>query len=395
MFLEKGWIIMIKGNIVVAMLLAGGQGSRLKLLTREIAKPAVCFGGKYRIIDFTLSNATNSGIDNIGILTQYKPFELNAHIGIGECWDFDRITGGLRILPPFMRGAKGDWYTGTANSIYQNIEYIDNLNAKYVLVLSADHIYKMDYRKLLKYHMEKQADVTIASIEVPWEEAYKFGILNVDSDNKIVEFDEKPEKPKNNMASMGIYVFNWDILKYYLEKDNANRRSEHDFGKNVLPLMLSERNEMYAWIFKGYWKDVGTVRSYWEANMDLLNRGSGLNLYDKDWRIYTRTKHLPPQYIGSKSIINDSLINEGCIIEGEVNNSVVFSGATIEEGAVINDSIIFSNAVIKTGVVLDKAIVMENTVVHPDERISKEWEDDICLIEQDVIGTGQGEALYA
>ncbi|HZX20886.1 MAG TPA: glucose-1-phosphate adenylyltransferase [Clostridia bacterium] len=386
---------MIKSNNVVAMLLAGGQGSRLKLLTQEIAKPAVCFGGKYRIIDFTLSNATNSGISNIGILTQYKPFELNAHIGIGECWDFDRITGGLRILPPFMRGTEGDWYTGTANAIYQNIEYIDSLDAKYVLILSADHIYKMDYRKLFKYHIEKDADVTIATIEVPWREAYKFGILNVDSDNKVVEFDEKPKNPRNNMASMGIYIFNWDILKYYLKKDDKNRRSEHDFGKNVLPLMLNEGNKMYAWVFKGYWKDVGTIRSYWEANMDLLDKNSGLNLYDRDWRIYTRTKHLPPQYIGKNSVVRDSLINEGCTIEGEVNNSVVFSGATVEEGAIVNGSIIFSNAVIKKGAVLNKAIVLENTIVQPDKKICKEYEDDICLIEQGSVSIEQEEALYA
>ncbi|MFW5648246.1 MAG: glucose-1-phosphate adenylyltransferase [Candidatus Alkaliphilus sp. MAG34] len=386
---------MIKSNNVVAMLLAGGQGSRLKLLTQELAKPAVCFGGKYRIIDFTLSNATNSGIDNIGILTQYKPFELNAHIGIGECWDFDRITGGLRILPPFMREAKGDWYTGTANAIYQNIEYIDNLDAKYVLVLSADHIYKMDYRKLLKYHIEMDADVTIATIEVPWREAHKFGILNVDSNNRIVEFDEKPKNPKNNMASMGIYMFNWEILKYYLKKDSKIRKSEHDFGKNVLPLMLNEGNRMYAWAFKGYWKDVGTIRSYWEANMDLLDKNSSLNLYDKDWRIYTRTKHFPPQYIGRNGIINNSLISEGCIIEGEVNNSVVFSGATVEEGAVINASIIFSNAVIKKGTEIDRAIVLENTVVQSNKNINREYEDGICLIEQDSVDMEQGEALYA
>ncbi len=384
---------MVKGN-VVAMLLAGGQGSRLKLLTQDTAKPAVPFGGKYRIIDFTLSNAANSGIDNIGILTQYKPFELNAHIGIGTSWDFDRSTGGLRILPPFTSKTSGKWYTGTANSIYQNMEYIDSLNPEYVLVLSADHIYKMDYKKMLKYHIEKDADVTIASIDVPWEDAYMFGILNVDSNNKIVEFDEKPENPKNNMASMGIYIFNWHALKYYLIKDNKNKNSEHDFGKDVLPLMLSEEKQMYAWNFKGYWKDVGTVRSYWEANMDLLDKNSGLNLYDKSWRIYTKTKHLPPQYVGSSSSINNSLISEGCSIEGKINNSVIFSGASVEEGAIVNDSIVFSNAVIRKGTILEKAIVLEGVIVQFDGKIDKESEDDICLIGQDDILIEQGEKLY-
>lgn len=385
---------MIKGNEVVAMLLAGGQGSRLKLLTQEIAKPAVPFGGKFRIIDFTLSNVANSGIDNIGILTQYRPLELNAHIGIGASWDFDRNTGGLRILPPFTCGNVGRWYTGTANAIFQNMEYIESLNPEYVLILSADHIYKMDYRELIQYHKEKDADVTIATIEVPWEEAYKFGILNTDSTNKVVEFDEKPANPKNNMASMGIYVFNWDVLKYYLLKDNKDKESEHDFGKNVLPLMLSEDNDMYAWGFKGYWKDVGTVHSYWEANMDLLDKNSRLDLYDRSWRIYTRTKHLPPQYIGHNCVINNSLINEGCRIEGEVNNSVIFSGAIVEEGAVVNDSVVFSNAVIKKGTTLEKAVVLENAVVEFDGTIGKKYGKDICLIAEDAISIEQGEMLY-
>lgn len=385
---------MMIGNEVVAMLLAGGQGSRLKLLTQDIAKPAVPFGGKYRIIDFTLSNAANSGIHNIGILTQYRPFELNAHIGIGASWDFDRNTGGLRILPPFTCGNVGRWYTGTANAIYQNIEYIESLKPKYVLVLSADHIYKMDYKRLLDYHKGKNADVTIAAIEVPWEETHKFGILNVDTAGKIVEFDEKPENPKNNLASMGIYIFNWDILHYYLIKDNKDKDSEHDFGKNVLPLMLADGCDMYAGEYEGYWKDVGTIRSYWEANMDLLDKNSGLNLYDRNWRIYTRTKHLPPQYIGHNSIINNSLINEGCVIGGEVNNSVIFSGATVEEGAVVNNSIVFSNSVIKKGTVLEKVIVLENAVVQFDGTLGKKYGDDICLIGQDAISIEQGEMLY-
>ena len=255
-------------NKVVAMLLAGGQGSRLKALTRKIAKPAVPFGGKYRIIDFALSNATNSRISDIGILTQYKPFQLNTHIGIGQAWDYDRNVGGLRVLPPFTSEDGGRWYTGTANAIFENIDYLDELNPQYVLILSGDHIYKMDYRQLLKEHQEKGADVTISVIEVPWEEAPRFGIINTDQDNKIVEFDEKPKNPKNNMASMGIYMFNWVELRKYLIKDSKNPNSEHDFGKNVLPDMLNDGKKMYSWNFKGYWKDVGTIRSYWEANMD-------------------------------------------------------------------------------------------------------------------------------
>lgn len=367
---------MIK-NEIVAMLLAGGQGSRLKQLTRTVAKPAVPFGGKYRIIDFVLSNATNSGINDIGILTQYKPFQLNTHIGIGTPWDYDRNTGGLRILPPFMSEDGGRWYTGTANAIYENIDYIEALNPEHVLILSGDHIYKMDYNELLKSHKKKSADVSIAVIKVPWEEASRFGILNVDEDNKIVEFDEKPENPKNNMASMGIYIFKWDLLRSYLKKDAEDQNSDHDFGKNVLPLMLSEGRQMFAWNFDGYWKDVGTVRSYWQSNMDLLCEKNDLNIYDKSWRIYTRNRNLPPQYIGDEGIVNNSLINEGCRIEGEVNNSIIFSGVTIEKGARVNNSIVLTDATIKSGSVLEKVIVLEDLIVEENTLIGKEDEDII------------------
>lgn len=372
-------------NKIVAMLLAGGQGSRLKQLTKTIAKPAVPFGGKYRIIDFALSNATNSGIGDIGILTQYKPFQLNTHIGIGTPWDYDRNIGGLRILPPFMSEDGGRWYTGTANAIYENIDYIEDLDPEQVLILSGDHIYKMDYNELLKYHMEKSADVTIAVVKVPWEEASRFGILNVDKENKIIEFDEKPEKPKNNMASMGIYMFKWDVLKYYLEKDAKDKQSEHDFGKNLLPLMLNEGNKMYAWNFEGYWKDVGTVRSYWEANMDLLDENNVLNVYDKSWKIYTTNKNLPPQYIASQVTVTNSLINEGCRIEGEVSNSIIFSGVHIEKGARVNNSIVLSNSTIKTGSVLEKIIVLEDMVVEANTIIGRKDEDKIYIVSDEGI----------
>ncbi len=365
---------------VVAMLLAGGQGSRLKTLTKDIAKPAVPFGGKYRIIDFPLSNAANSGIADIGVLTQYKPALLNNHIGIGSVWDYDRNIGGLRILQPFTSEDGGRWYTGTANAIFENIDYLEETNPEYVLILSGDHIYKMDYNELLDVHKEKGADVTIAVIEVPWEEASRFGILNVDETMKIVEFDEKPEHPKNNMASMGIYMFSWEKLKKYLIEDSKDKNSSHDFGKNVLPKMLADGNKMYAWMFKGYWKDVGTVRSFWQANMDLLGEVDYLNLYDKDWRIYTRSKNLPPQYIGQTAIISNSLVNEGCVVKGEVNNSILFSQAEIEEGAVVNNSVIMSRCVIKKGARVNNAVILEDMVIEGDKMIGKENVDEIYLV---------------
>lgn len=367
-------------NKVVAMLLAGGQGSRLKALTRKIAKPAVPFGGKYRIIDFALSNATNSGISDIGILTQYKPFLLNTHIGIGSSWDYDRNSGGLRILPPFTSEDGGRWYTGTANAIFENIDFIDELDPQYVLILSGDHIYKMNYNHLLKYHKENNADVTIAVMQVPWDEASRFGIINVDENNKIVEFDEKPEHPRNNMASMGIYMFNWADLRDYLIKDDMDEDSDNDFGKNILPKMLDDGKSMYAWNFKGYWKDVGTVRSYWEANMDLLDDENTLGLYDKKWRIYTRSRNLPPQYIARGAIVNNSLINEGCHIRGELNNSIIFSEVEIEEGAKVNNSVILGNCTIKSNAVVNNAVVLEGIVIEAGEKIGEVDDDNIYLV---------------
>ncbi len=370
---------------VVAMLLAGGQGSRLKTLTKKIAKPAVPFGGKYRIIDFALSNATNSGIDDIGILTQYKPYILNSHIGIGTSWDYDRNMGGLRILPPFTSESGGRWYTGTANAIFENIDFLDEMNPEYVLILSGDHIYKMDYSKLLEAHKEKEANVTIAVMEVPWEDASRFGIVNVDEDNKIVEFEEKPENPKNNMASMGIYMFDWKDLREYLIKDVKNRDSDNDFGKNVLPLMLEEGQKMYAWVFNGYWKDVGTVKSYWDANMDLLDPMNTLDLYDKGWRIYTRTRNLPPQYLARGSVVKNSLVNEGCYIKGTLKNSILFSDVVIEEDAIVIDSVIHSNCLIKKGAKVYRAVISEGMTIEEGQIIGEENSENICLVSEEGI----------
>ncbi len=372
-------------NKMVGLLLAGGQGSRLKLLTKNVAKPAVPFGGKYRIIDFALSNATNSGITDIAILTQYKPFELNAHLGIGAPWDFDKGTGGLRILSPYESESGGRWFTGTANAIYENIDSIDIMDPEYVLILSGDHIYKMNYKKMLKYHQENEADCTIAVIEVPWEEAPRFGILNTDENNKIIEFDEKPEKPKNNKASMGIYIFNWEVLKKYLVEDENDTNSENDFGKNIVPKMLNDNRNLCAFEFEGYWKDVGTVRSYWESNLDLLIPGNDLDLFDRSWRIYTNNPNLPPQFISDTAEINNTMINEGCNIAGKVDNSVLFSNVHIEEGAVVHNSVLLSNAVVQAGAHINNAIIMEDVVVDAGRKIGVEDDGKVYLISQDEV----------
>lgn len=368
---------------LIALLLAGGQGSRLKLLTKDSAKPAVPFGGKYRIIDFALSNATNSGISDIAILTQYKPFELNSHLGIGAPWDFDKTTGGLRILSPYASETGGRWFTGTANAIYENIDSIDMMDPEYVLILSGDHIYKMNYKKMLNYHESQGADCTIAAIEVPWEEASRFGILNTDENNKIIEFDEKPEKPKNNKASMGIYIFNWKLLKEYLIEDEKDETSENDFGKNIVPKMLRDNKKLYTLEFSGYWKDVGTVRSYWESNLDLLDPNNTLDIFDRSWRVYTNNKNLPPQYIADSAIVNNTLINEGCSISGKVTNSVLFSNVRIEEGAEVKNSVLLSNSVIKKDAKIFNSIVMEDVEIEEDRVIGNIDKDEVHLVSQD------------
>ncbi|MGN1029323.1 MAG: glucose-1-phosphate adenylyltransferase, partial [Bacilli bacterium] len=314
---------------VVAMILAGGQGSRLGVLTKNIAKPAVPFGGKYRIIDFPLSNCSNSGIYTVGVLTQYKPLDLNNHIGIGDPWDLDRRDGGVSILPPYQEEKGGDWYKGTANAIYQNIEFVDRYDPEYVLILSGDHIYKMDYYKMLDFHKENNSDVTIAVIDVPIEEASRFGIMNTRADNSIYEFEEKPSIPKSTNASMGIYIFNWSVLKRYLREDEMDTKSDNDFGKNIIPSMLNNGKKLMAYSFEGYWKDVGTIQSLWEANMDLLKLDNKLNLYDREWKIYSQNEVRPAHYIGENAKIINSLIVEGCIINGKIENSVLSQGVYV------------------------------------------------------------------
>ena len=360
MIVKKEWI---------AMLLAGGQGSRLYALTRDIAKPAVPFGGKYRIIDFPLSNCVNSGIDTVGVLPQYQPLQLNEYLGNGQPWDLDRIHGGVYVLPPYQKIANSDWYTGTANAIYQNINFINRYAPEYVVILSGDHIYKMDYSKMLEFHKEKQADCTIAVMEVPWEEASRFGIMACDEDKKIYEFAEKPKEPKSNLASMGIYIFTWSKLKKYLEEDEANPESENDFGKNVIPAMLQNGERMYAYAFQGYWKDVGTIDSLWEANMDLLDPNVPLDLYDDAWKIYARNPVMPPQYVAEGAVTLISMISEGCIVEGDVDFSILFAGVTVEKGAVVHDSIIMPGSVIKAGAVVEYSIVAENVVVGENAQV--------------------------
>jgi glucose-1-phosphate adenylyltransferase len=353
----------------VAMLLAGGEGRRLGVLTNNLAKPAVHFGGKYRIIDFTLSNCTNSGIDTVGVLTQYQPLVLNTYIGIGSPWDLDRKYGGVTVLPPFMEQKGGDWYKGTANAIYRNIAFIEQYDPEYVLVISGDHIYKMDYDLMLNYHKSKNADATIAVIEVKWEEASRFGLMSVDAENTIVEFNEKPKEPKSNLASMGVYIFNWKALKAYLIKDEENPESSKDFGKDIIPLMLKDQARMFAYPFQGYWKDVGTIESLWEANMDLLDNDNELNLYDKNWRIYSVNPYQPAQYIAPTAVLKRSLVNEGCAVFGEVDHSVLFYGVQIGEGSVIRDSVIMPNVKIGNNVTIHKAIIGENTVVEDGAQI--------------------------
>ncbi len=367
--------IMFYKTECVAMLLAGGQGSRLGALTKKIAKPAVPYGGKYRIIDFPMSNCINSGIDTVGVLTQYQPLELNDYIATGAPWDLDRRQGGVHVLPPYQRNAGADWYKGTANAIYQNIPFIERYRPSYVLVLSGDHIYKMDYGKMLDYHKENNADCTIAVLDVSLEEASRFGIMNTREDGSIYEFEEKPAHPKSTKASMGVYIFSWDVLKKYLEEDEANPDSSNDFGKNIIPTMLNNGCKMMAYSFDGYWKDVGTVESLWEANLDLLNPKVELDLSDPNWRIYSRTETVPPQYVSEKADVQNSLVSDGCTVEGYVDYSVLFSGAVVEPDAQVHYSIIMPGAVIKKGAVVKYAMVAENTVIEEGAQVGQAPEE--------------------
>ena len=354
---------MARKQEIVAMLLAGGQGTRLQVLTKDMAKPAVPFGGKYRIIDFPLSNCSNSGISTVGVLTQFMPLELNSYMGNGNPWDLDRVDGGLTILPPYTAGKTGEWYKGTANAIYQNIKYIEQYDPEYVLILSGDHIYKMNYNKMLEFHKEKKADLTVAHINVPLEEASRFGILNTDDDLRIVEFLEKPEHPISTKASMGIYIFNWKVLREYLIRDEENPESEKDFGKNIIPMLLEEDRRIYAFPFAGYWKDVGTIESLWEANMDLIKRREEFNISDKSWKIYYRHEGRLPQYIGESAEVTDSMISDGTIVLGKVHESIVSSGVSIAKNSKVLGSIIMQNAVIEEGATVVNSIIAEGTVV--------------------------------
>ncbi|CDG00708.1 Putative Glucose-1-phosphate adenylyltransferase [Clostridium chauvoei JF4335] len=366
---RRGWEFNMGNKEIVAMILAGGQGSRLGVLTKQLAKPAVPFGGKYRIIDFPLSNCSNSGIYTVGVLTQYKPLDLNSHIGIGDPWDLDRRDGGVSILPPYQEEKGGMWYKGTANAIYQNIEYVDRYNPEYILILSGDHIYKMDYDRMLEFHKKNNADATIAVIDVPLKEASRFGIMNTREDFSIYEFEEKPENPKSTNASMGIYIFKWELLKKYLKEDELDLSSSNDFGKNIIPKMLDEGRKMMAFPFKGYWKDVGTIDSLWEANMDLLKLDNKLNLYSSDWKIYSRNPVSPAQYVGERARVKESLIVEGCIVNGVVENSILSQGVHVGENTIIRDSVIMPNVKIGDNVIIEKAIIGADVVIESGNRI--------------------------
>ena len=359
----------MKSKKCVAMLLAGGQGSRLGVLTSQIAKPAVPYGGKYRIIDFPLSNCTNSSIDTVGILTQYKPLELNDYIGSGKPWDLDLTNGGVHILPPYQGQKGGDWYKGTANAIYQNLEFIERYNPEYVLILSGDHIYKMDYSKMINEHAKTGAACTIAVLEVTMEEATRFGIMNTDENDTIYEFEEKPANPKSNLASMGIYVFNWDKLKKYLIEDENNPESSNDFGKNVIPAMLNAGELMKVYRFNDYWKDVGTVDSLWDANLDLLNPKLNLNLSDNKWKIYSGTVGRPPQFISENAKVENSLVTDGCEVYGNLDYSILFESVTVEEGASVEYSLVMPGAVIKKGAKVRYSIIAEDVVVEEGAQI--------------------------
>jgi len=355
---------------MIAMLLAGGKGTRLGVLTKEIAKPAVPFGAEYRLIDFPLSNCSNSNIDTVGVLTQYEPLVLNSYIGNGSSWDLDRRDGGVRVLPPYIREGGGSWYKGTSHAIYENIKYIDLYDPDYVLVLSGDHIYKMDYSVMLEDHKATGADASIAVMEVPWEDTNRFGVMITDDNKRIVDFQEKPDDPRSNLASMGIYIFNWPMLRDYLQRDAENPDSSGDFGNDIIPAMLKDKLHLNAYTFSGYWKDVGTINSYWQAHMDLLKEDNmGLNLYDRDWVIYSVNPNRPPQYLSSEAKVRNSMINKGTKIQGEVENSVIFYGVEIGRNAIIKDSVIMPNVKIEDGAYINKAIIGQNSLIKDNARI--------------------------
>ena len=379
---------------MLAMILAGGQGSRLGVFTKRIAKPAVSFGGKYRIIDFVLSNCSNSGIDTVGVLTQYRPRILNSHIGMGSHWDLDRINGGVYILQPYMSEKEGHWYNGTANAIYKNMNFIDDYNPEYLLVLSGDHIYKMDYSEMLNFHKEKNAKATIAVIEVPWDEASRFGIMNTEEDKKIYEFEEKPKDPKSNLASMGVYIFNWKTLKEYFLRGQKTKECFDDFGKDVIPAMLNDGVEMYAYPFRGYWRDVGTIDSLWEANMDLIKTPEAIDLSDQNWKIYTNTMDLPPQYVGKYASVKESLVADGCSVLGSVENTVLSHKVEVGEGSTIRNSVIMPNVKIGKNVVIEKAMIAEGAIIK-DNAVIKDDNNEISVISEYEVVEGERAKVEA
>ena len=360
----------------VAMILAGGQGSRLGALTKNVAKPAVPFGGKYRIIDFPLSNCVHSGINTVGVLTQYQPLELNRYIGNGNPWDLDRSHGGVYVLPPYQSAKAGEWYKGTANAIYQNLSFLESFKPENVLILSGDHIYKMHYGEMLKAHKESGAAVTIAVMPVPWEEASRFGIMNVDEEGTITDFEEKPAEPKSNLASMGIYIFTYEVLKKYLEADERDPSSANDFGKNIIPTMLENGEKMVSFRFEGYWEDVGTIHSLWEANMDLVDQPPKFDLNDRSWSIYSRNMALAPHYVGQNAKITNSTVTEGCFIDGEIKHSVIFGGVELGEGSVVSDSVIMPGAKIGKNVVIEKAVIGADAVIGDGAKVGVNSSDD-------------------
>lgn len=369
---------------MLAMILAGGQGSRLGVFTKRIAKPAVSFGGKYRIIDFVLSNCSNSGIDTVGVLTQYRPLILNSHIGTGSHWDLDRINGGVHILQPYMNEKEGNWYRGTAHAIHQNMDFIDSYNPEYVLILSGDHIYKMDYSKMLDHHKKVGSKATIGVIEVPWDEASRFGIMNTNEDSSIYEFEEKPANPKSNLASMGVYIFDWKMLKGYFEEVDNNGANYDDFGKNLIPKMLEDQIPMFAYPFKGYWRDVGTIESLWEANMDIIKPNDEIDLNSSKWKIYTNTMSMPPQYIGKDSDIQKSLVADGCKVLGKIENSVLSHGVSVGSDSIIKDSVIMPNVKIGKNVIIEKAMIGEGAIIE-DNTIIKEQDGINVISEYEVV----------